>query len=365
MPPVRVAVNGCGRIGRLVVRLAWECPDLFTLASLNDIASAESVAYLLKLDTVHGIWNVDIAVDGNYIVFTAPDGSRSPLRVPFSRHPSVELVAPVHRDLGVQLVLECTGVFLTRAALTPYLSVGGAAKVIVSAPVKDLDVLNIVVGVNDGVYDPSRHDIITAASCTTNCLAPVVQVIHGALGIVHGCITTVHNVTNTQMLMDAPNEKKSDLRRGRSGLSNLVPTSTGSATAIALIFPELKGKLNGLAIRVPLTNASITDCVFVVKRETSVEEVNALLKAASEAGPLRGILGFDTLQKVSSDYVDDPRSSIVDADCTQVIDGTLVKVRQCMCLCLAARSGLQYFSIPSTLLFLPAGVCVVRQRVWI
>jgi glyceraldehyde 3-phosphate dehydrogenase len=223
-------------------------------------------------------------------------------------------------------VLECTGVFLTRAALAPYLEAGGAAKVVVSAPVKDLSVLNVVVGVNDAAYDPAKHDIVTAASCTTNCLAPVVQVIHSALGIVHGCITTVHNVTNTQMLMDAANAKKADLRRGRSGLSNLVPTSTGSATAISLIFPELDGKLNGLAIRVPLTNASITDCVFEVKRPTSVAEVNALLLAAAESAPLRGILGFDTLQKVSSDYVDDPRSSIVDADCTQVIDGTLVKV---------------------------------------
>jgi len=258
-------------------------------------------------------------------VFTSPDGGRV-LRVPFTQHATLEALAPPYRAAGVQLALECTGTFLTRAALTPYLTTGGVAKVIVSAPVKDADVLNVVVGVNDDQYDPSRHDIVTAASCTTNCLAPIVAVIHGALGIVHGSITTVHNVTNTQMLLDAPNAKKSDLRRARSGMSNLAPTSTGSATAIALIFPELKGKLNGLAIRVPLTNASITDCVFEVKRATSVEEVNALLRAAAEGGRLQGILGFDAAQKVSSDYVNDPRSSIVDADCTQVVDGTLVKV---------------------------------------
>jgi glyceraldehyde 3-phosphate dehydrogenase len=291
MAPVRVGLNGCGRIGRLVVRLAWDCPEALTLVSLNDIASAESVAYLLKFDTVHGTWDVDISVDGKDLVFSKCDGARAPLRVPYSRQDKVELVAPVYKELGVQLVVECTGVFLSRKTLTPYLVDGGAAKVLVSAPVKDPSVLNLVVGVKDSSYDPAKHDIVTAASCTTNCLAPVVQVIHSALGIVHGSITTVHNVTNTQMLMDAANAKKSDLRRGRSGLSNLVPTSTGSATAISLIFPELEGKLNGLAIRVPLTNASITDCVFVVKRPTSVEEVNTLLKAAAESGPLRGILG--------------------------------------------------------------------------
>ena len=321
MPPTSVSVNGCGRIGRLVVRLAWEHPDALTLALLNDIASAESVAYLLKYDTVHGTWPVDVAAVEGALVLS---GAGRTLRIPYARHATLEALAPACAALGVRLALECTGAFITRAALAPYL--GAVAKVVVSAPVKDADVLNVVMGVNDDAYEPARHDIITAASCTTNCLAPVVAVIHGALGIVHGCITTVHNVTNTQMLLDAPNAKKSDLRRARSALSNLVPTSTGSATAIALIFPELAGKLNGLAIRVPLTNASITDCVFVVRRRTSVEEVNALLRAAAEGGRLQGILGFDAAQKVSCDYVNDARSSIVDADCTQVVDGTLVKI---------------------------------------
>jgi len=307
-----------------VLRLAWLYPEALSIVSLNDIASAESVAYLIKFDSVHGTWEVDVSVAAGSLVFRSVDGRV--VHVPYSQYSSLEQLAPTYNTRGVQLVLECTGVFLTRAALAPYLKVGGVAKVIVSAPIKESDVLNIVVGVNDDAYDPATHDIVTAASCTTNCLAPVVAVIQRSLGIVHGSITTVHNVTNTQMLMDAPNVKKSDLRRGRSGLCNLVPTSTGSATAIALIFPELKGKLNGLAIRVPLTNASITDCVFVVKRETCVEEVNGLLREASEAGRLQGILGFDTQQKVSTDYVNDARSSIVDADCTQVVDGTLVKV---------------------------------------
>jgi glyceraldehyde 3-phosphate dehydrogenase len=199
--------------------------------------------------------------------------------------------------------------------------------VVVSAPVKDsaAPVLNVVMGCNANAYRPGEDHIVTAASCTTNCLAPVVKVIHESLGIVHGCITTIHNITNTQTLLDAPNAKKSDLRRARSGLVNLAPTSTGSATAIALIFPDLKGKLNGLAVRVPLTNSSITDCVFEVKRTTTVEEVNGLLAAAAE-GPLQGILGFETAPLVSTDYVNDTRSSIVDAECTQVIDGTMVKI---------------------------------------
>jgi glyceraldehyde 3-phosphate dehydrogenase len=322
--PTRVALNGCGRIGRLVLRLSFDYPEALEFVALNDIASAESVAYLLQFDSVHGTWGVSVRAEGgNTIIFAS--GPRE-LRVPFTRHASLEALAPVYRAAGVQLALECTGVFLTRAALAPYTVAGGVAKVVVSAPVKEADVLNVVVGVNEDKYDPAAHDIVTAASCTTNCLAPVVAVIHAALGIVHGSITTVHNITNTQMLLDAPNAKKSDLRRARSGLVNLAPTSTGSATAIALIFPELKGKLNGLAIRVPLTNASITDCVFEVKRGTSVEEVNALLRAAAEAGRLKGILGFDAAQKVSTDYVNDLRSSIVDADCTQVVDGTLVKI---------------------------------------
>ena len=226
----------------------------------------------------------------------------------------------------IDLVLECTGAFLTRASLQPFFDAGVRA-VLVAAPVKDAadPVLNIVYGVNHTAYDPAVDRLLTAASCTSNCLAPVVQVLQSRFGIVRGAITTIHDVTNTQTMVDATNTKKSDLRRARSGMCNLAPTSTGSATAIALIFPELKGKLNGLAVRVPLLNASLTDGVFELGRDVTAAEVNAALEEAA-AGELDGILGFETRPLVSSDYVADTRSSIVDAACTQVIDGRLVKV---------------------------------------
>ncbi len=197
----------------------------------------------------------------------------------------------------------------------------GVRKVLVAAPVKQ-GALNLVMGVNDHLYDPEKHDIITAASCTTNCLAPIVKVIHEGLGIRHGLITTIHDVTNTQTIVDAPHK---DLRRARSALASLVPTTTGSATAITLIYPELQGKLNGVAVRVPLLNASLTDCVFEVERPTTVDEVNRLLKAAAE-GELAGILGYETRPLVSVDFLNDPRSSIIDALSTMVIDGTQVKI---------------------------------------
>jgi glyceraldehyde 3-phosphate dehydrogenase len=219
------------------------------------------------------------------------------------------------------MVLECSGKFRSMETLQPYFD-GGVKKVVVAAPVKDERALNVVVGVNDHLYDPARHHLLTAASCTTNCLAPVVKVIHESLGIEHGVITTVHDVTNTQTVVDAPHK---DLRRARSSLMSLIPTSTGSATAITLIYPELAGKLNGLAVRVPLLNASLTDCVFEVKRQTTAEEVNALLRAAAE-GPLKGILGYEERPLVSADYVNDTRSCIADAPSTMVVDSTQVKI---------------------------------------
>lgn len=302
----------------------------FAVVHVNDLASVESAAYLLKYDSVHGTWRhaVDIK-DGAIVITHATTGDVS--TITYSQESTPEALANrLHGiDVGYELVLEGTGVHLTRAQLAPYFQGNGhgkAQKVVVTAPVKDADrpAANIVYGVNHDTYDPIRDDVITAASCTTNCLAPVVKVIHESLKIKHGCITTVHDVTNTQSILDCPNHKKSDLRRARSALVNLAPTSTGSATAIALIFPELKGKLNGLAVRVPLTNASITDCVFEVERGTSVEEVNGLFKAASE-GALKGILGYEELPLVSTDYINDQRSGIVDALSTQVIDGTMVK----------------------------------------
>ena len=223
-------------------------------------------------------------------------------------------------EYGVEVVLECSGKFLTPEALAPHFK-PGVRKVIVAAPVKQ-GALNIVMGVNDHLYDPRRHHIVTAASCTTNCLAPVVKVVHENIGIRHGVITTVHDVTNTQTIVDAPHK---DLRRARSALMSLIPTTTGSATAIGLIYPELQGKLNGLAIRVPLLNASLTDCVFEVSRETTSAEVNGFFKDAA-AGPLRGILGFEHRPLVSVDFLNDPRSSIVDGPSTMVVDGTQVKI---------------------------------------
>ena len=222
---------------------------------------------------------------------------------------------------GVDIVLECSGKLITTDALEPYFE-RGVRKVVVAAPVKTKGALNIVMGVNDNLYSPDEHHIVTAASCTTNCLAPVVKVIHEGLGIRHGVITTIHDVTNTQVIVDLPHK---DLRRARSALMSLIPTTTGSATAIGLIYPELLGKLNGVAIRVPLLNASLTDCVFEVARDTDVSEVNGLLRAAAEDG-LKGILGYEERPLVSVDYLNDPRSAIVDALSTMVIDGTLVKI---------------------------------------
>mmetsp|Transcript_16651 Transcript_16651/g.42705 ORF Transcript_16651/g.42705 Transcript_16651/m.42705 type:complete len:344 (+) Transcript_16651:174-1205(+) len=318
MAPVTVAVNGFGRIGRLTFRELFESPDIFDVKLVNDIAPVESSAYLIKFDSVHGTWAHEVSIEEGNMVVEGPSGKKA------VKYSVANTPAQVPCQ-GIDVVLECSGKFLTREALQPFFD-QGVKKVIVSAPVKDPNpVLNIVYGCNHEAYDPAVDHIVTAASCTTNCIAPVVKVVLDNLGIVHGCITTCHNITNTQTVLDAPNSKKSDLRRARSGLVNLAPTSTGSATAIALIYPELKGKLNGLAIRVPLTNASITDCVFEVKKKTTAEEINKLMKEASETY-LKDILGYEERPLVSTDYVNDARSGIVDAACTQVIDGTMVKL---------------------------------------
>jgi glyceraldehyde 3-phosphate dehydrogenase len=313
--PVKCAINGFGRIGRLVFRYAWDDPEL-DIVHVNDLCVVDSAAYLLQFDSVHRTWANK--VEANEHGFTV-NGDK---QVTFSSEKD-----PTKIDwagMGIELVMECTGKFLTVDTLQPYLD-AGVKQVVVSAPVKETGALNVVLGCNHHLLSKDTR-IITNASCTTNCLAPIVKVIHEQFGIRHGCITTIHNVTGTQTLVDMPNTKKSDLRRARSGMVNLAPTSTGSATAIVEIYPELKGKLNGLAVRVPLTNASLTDCVFEVKEEVTVEQVNAALKAASESGPLKGILGFEERALVSTDYTDDTRSSIVDALSTQVIDGTMIKI---------------------------------------
>jgi len=304
------ALNGLGRIGKLALRPLLESGA--KIAWINDAVGDPAMhAHLFEFDTVHGRWDADFAHDEDSVTI---DGTRLPFI-------GTRDLGALPLD-GVDVVIDCTGVFKSEAALAPYFD-AGVKKVVVSAPVKDGPTANIVIGVNDETYDASAHSIITAASCTTNCLAPVVKVIHESLGIKHGSITTIHDVTNTQTIVDRPAK---DLRRARSALNSLIPTTTGSATAITLIYPDLKGRLNGHAVRVPLLNASLTDCVFEVARETTAEEVNALFKAASEAGPLSGILGYEERPLVSTDYTNDTRSSIVDALSTMVINGTQVKI---------------------------------------
>lgn len=303
------ALNGLGRIGKLALRPLLERGA--QIAFINDaIGDPAMHAHLLEFDSVHGRWPAEFAADVDAISI---DGTRIPVT-------STRTLEDLPLD-GVDVVIDCTGAFKTEASLAPYFA-AGVKKVIVSAPVKDGPTANIVYGVNEGIYDPATHQIITAASCTTNCLAPVVKVLLEGIGIRHGSITTIHDVTNTQTIVDRPAK---DLRRARSALTNLIPTTTGSATAITLIYPELTGKLNGHAVRVPLLNASITDCVFEMARETTVEEVNDLFKAAAE-GSLKGILGYETRPLVSSDYTNDQRSSIIDAPSTMVVNGTQVKV---------------------------------------
>jgi len=314
---VKCAVNGFGRIGRLSFRYVWDDPSL-EIVHVNDICSVESAAYLIQYDSVHGTWYKKVELTDDRSGFTV-DGKL----VTFSSEADFTNVEWASKE--VELMMECTGTYLKVKTLQPYFDQCGIKQVVVSAPVKEEGALNVVLGCNHERLGKETK-LVTNASCTTNCLAPVVKVILENFGIVHGCITTIHDVTGTQTIVDMPNTKKTDLRRARSGMTNLCPTSTGSATAIIEIYPELKDKLNGLAVRVPLLNGSLTDCVFEVKRSVTKEEVNEALKDASESGPLRGILGFETKPLVSSDYTNDTRSSIIDALSTQVIDGTLVKI---------------------------------------
>jgi glyceraldehyde 3-phosphate dehydrogenase len=321
---MRVGINGMGRIGRLALRAAFGAAERgeddprranrLDIVHVNEVkGGAAATAHLLAFDSVQGRWRAPIAAEG-------ADALRiGDKRIGFTEHATSAAIP--WGDFGVDLVLECSGKFLTEATLRGHLD-RGAKRVIVAAPVKEPSVLNIVVGVNDALYDPARHPIVTAASCTTNCLAPVVKVVHEAIGIRHGQITTIHDPTNTNVVVDAPHK---DLRRARSAMLSLQPTTTGSATAIALIYPELKGKLNGHAVRAPVLNASLTDCVFELQRATSAEELNALFRTAAE-GPLAGILGYEDRPLVSADYARDTRSSIIDAPSTLVTDGTMAKI---------------------------------------
>ena len=309
---VRVGINGFGRIGRLVVRGMQGRSDL-QLVHVNEVAGGvETAAHLLEFDTVHGRYDGTVELDGDRMIV---DGA------PVTFSDAADPTGIDWADHGVDIVLECSGAFRTTETRTPHLD-RGATKVIVAAPVKSDGVRNIVMGCNDDLYDPDADHIITAASCTTNCIAPVVKVLHEQIGIERGAITTIHDVTNTQVVVDAPHK---DLRRARSALNSLIPTSTGSATAITMIYPELTGRLNGVAVRVPLLNASLTDAVFTLARDVTAEEINELFRVAAE-GELAGILGYEDRPLVSADYTNDTRSGIVDGPSTMVIDGRMVKV---------------------------------------
>ena len=308
----RIGINGFGRMGRLVLRALQQQPQLELVHVNEHKGGVATAAHLLEFDSVHGRYPGRVGTGGEALLV---DGCS----ITFSEHDTPGAVP--WADRGVDLVLECTGAFRTVEGLAPYFETG-VRKVVVAAPVKHPTVLNVVMGCNDHLYDPAQHDIVTAASCTTNCLAPVVKLLHQHIGIERGAITTMHDVTNTQVVVDAPHK---DLRRARSALNSLIPTSTGSATAITMIYPELTGKLDGLAVRVPLLNASLTDAVFTMQRPVTVDEVNGLLRTAA-MGELAGILGFEERPLVSADFTNDTRSGIVDGPSTMVIDGTMVKV---------------------------------------
>ena len=309
---MRIGINGFGRIGRLVCRALWGRPGIEIVQINDNQATAESAAHLLCFDSVHGRWDrqaealseTELLIDGRRLNFSR---NGTPAEVTWSA-------------AGVEMVLECSGRFKTPEALEPYFSQGGIQRVVVGFPVKGA--LNIVYGINHDLYDPNQHRLVTAASCTTNCLAPIVKVVHEQFGIRHGSITTLHDVTNTQVVVDA---FKSDLRRSRSCLQSLIPTTTGSAKAIAMIFPELEGKLNGHAVRIPLLNASLTDAVFELERPTSAEAVNQAFEQAAQWA-LKGILGYESRPLVSIDYVNDNRSVVIDALSTMVVDDTQLKV---------------------------------------
>jgi glyceraldehyde 3-phosphate dehydrogenase len=307
----RVAINGFGRVGRAAFRAAYEGGIPLQLAAINDVAPAEQLAELLAHDTVYGAFPADVRAEVDAIVV---DGARIPV---------FALADPATLpwlDLGVEVVLECTGKFKSREGAAKHLA-AGAAKVIVSAPVPDADA-TIVLGVNEETYDPGLHAVVSNASCTTNCLAPVAKVLDETVGIRHGLMTTIHAYTGDQRLVDSPHK---DLRRARAAACNLVPTTTGAAKAIGLVLPQLAGKLHGFAVRAPIPTGSIVDLTIEAARPTTVEEINAAFRFAAESF-LDGVLQYSERPLVSSDIVKSPYSAIVDAPLTAVIDGTQVKV---------------------------------------
>ncbi|EGQ9833956.1 ArsJ-associated glyceraldehyde-3-phosphate dehydrogenase [Vibrio cholerae] len=307
---IKVGINGFGRIGRLALRASFDWPEI-EFVQINDVAGdAATLAHLLEFDSVQGRWHHAVGSEADAILINGK-------RIRTTQEKSIDAVD----WSGCDVVIEATGKHRKGEFLNQYLA-QGVKRVVVSAPVKEEGIANIVVGVNDHIFNPEQHRIVTAASCTTNCIAPVVKVIHEKLGIEQASFTTIHNLTNTQTILDAPHK---DLRRARACGMSLIPTTTGSAKAIIEIFPDLKGKIDGHAVRVPLANASLTDIIFDVERDTTVEEINQLLKQASE-NELKGILGFEERPLVSIDYQGDQRSTIVDALSTMVVGRRMVKI---------------------------------------
>ena len=307
---VKIGINGFGRIGKCVMRAALNNPDVEVVA-INDTGDIEGSALLFKHDSIHGNLSCDVTIDGDYLVV---DGKR--IRVFCDRDPAnIDWSSE-----GVEIVVECTGVFRSREKAAAHLG-GSVKKVIISAPGKDED-KTIVMGVNEGEYDPASHHVVSNASCTTNCLAPFAKVLHQEFGIKRGMMTTIHSYTNDQRVLDAPHK---DLRRARAAAMSIIPTTTGAAKAVALVLPELKGKLNGFALRVPTPNVSVTDLVVELEKEVTKEDINAALRTAAQ-GELKGILGVSDLPLVSIDFNGDSRSSIVDADLTMVMEGNMAKV---------------------------------------
>ncbi|RBM84591.1 ArsJ-associated glyceraldehyde-3-phosphate dehydrogenase [Vibrio paracholerae] len=307
---IKVGINGFGRIGRLALRASFDWPEI-EFVQINDVAGdAATLAHLLEFDSVQGRWHHAVSSEADAILINGK-------RICTTQEKAIDAVD----WSGCDVVIEATGKHRKGEFLNQYLA-QGVKRVVVSAPVKEEGIANIVVGVNDHIFNPEQHRIVTAASCTTNCIAPVVKVIHEKLGIAQASFTTIHNLTNTQTILDAPHK---DLRRARACGMSLIPTTTGSAKAIIEIFPDLKGKIDGHAVRVPLANASLTDIIFDVQRDTTVEEINQLLKQASE-NELKGILGFEERPLVSIDYQGDQRSTIVDALSTMVVGKRMVKI---------------------------------------
>ncbi|MEB3195607.1 MAG: type I glyceraldehyde-3-phosphate dehydrogenase [Candidatus Sericytochromatia bacterium] len=308
----QVGINGFGRIGRQVLRAALKENAPLTFVGINDLTDAATLAHLFKHDTIHGTYPGDVRTDGNAIVI---DGKRIPISA--EKDPA----ALPWKELGAEVVVESTGRFTKRSDCQKHLD-AGAKKVIISAPATDED-LTVVLGVNEDAYDPSQHHILSNASCTTNCLAPVAKVLHEQFGIINGLMTTVHSYTNDQVILDLPHK---DLRRARAAAESIIPTTTGAAKAVALVLPELKGKLNGFAMRVPTPNVSVVDLVVNVSRDVTVDEVNAALSGAADQGRMTGILKYTTEPLVSRDYIGCAYSSIVDAPLTMVMDKRVVKV---------------------------------------